>query len=159
MCLKLSLLNLSHHFHLTCINYLFFLVQVDLILNSHLWVCPSPIPQLQHTILPPKCCKLKIVPQFYFIFRCFALGPTFGSIKKFGGTPTKLLRSWRKNLCRQLRTRKLKWMKKMKRKMDEGEWKVPSWMVIVISKVNQWVGMSSHTSHFAYIHVEGNLFP
>jgi len=45
LCLKLFLLNSSHHFHLTCINCLLFLVvHVDIILNSRLWVRPSPVP-------------------------------------------------------------------------------------------------------------------
>jgi len=53
LCLRLSLLSLSHHFHSTCTNRLFFLVVI--ILNSHLWIRPSPILELQHTLLPPKC--------------------------------------------------------------------------------------------------------
>jgi len=47
LCLRLFLLNLLHHFHSTCSNRpLFLVVQVDLILNSHLWICPNPIPKL-----------------------------------------------------------------------------------------------------------------
>jgi hypothetical protein len=64
LCLKLSLLNPLHDFHSTCTNRpLFLVVQVDIILNSCLWVRPSPIPKLQHTLLPPKCYKLRSMPQ------------------------------------------------------------------------------------------------
>ncbi len=69
LCLKLSLLNLSQHCHSTCINRLLFLImQVDIILNFHLWVRPSPVPEVQHILLPLKCCKLKSAPQFSFSF-------------------------------------------------------------------------------------------
>jgi hypothetical protein len=37
-------------------------------------------------------------------------------------------------------------MEKIKRKMDEGEWKILSWMVVVISKVNKWVSSFTHFS-------------
>jgi hypothetical protein len=67
--LRLALLNWSHNFHLTCINCpLFLVMQVDIILNFHLWVCFSPILELQHTLLPLKCCELKSVPQLYPYF-------------------------------------------------------------------------------------------
>jgi hypothetical protein len=47
LCLKLSLLNPPYYLHSICINRLLSLVvQVDLILNSYLWVCFSPIPKL-----------------------------------------------------------------------------------------------------------------
>ncbi len=67
LCLRLSLLSSLHHIHSTCTNRpLFLLVQVHIILNFHLWICPSPIPKLQHTFLFLKCCKLGSMPQFYF---------------------------------------------------------------------------------------------
>jgi hypothetical protein len=65
LCLRLSLLSSPHHFHSTCTNHLFFLImQVDIIF--FLWICTSPILELQHAFLPSKCCKLKNVPQFLF---------------------------------------------------------------------------------------------
>jgi len=41
---------------------------------------------------PPtsKCCKLESVPQLFSSFVVFALGPTFGSFEKFGGTSKSL---------------------------------------------------------------------
>jgi hypothetical protein len=86
LCLRLTLLNPSHHFYSTYINRpLFLVVQVDIILNSCLWIHPSPIPELQHTLLPPKCYKLRIVSQLFSSSVVFTLGPTFGSFEKFGG--------------------------------------------------------------------------
>jgi hypothetical protein len=83
---EVVLLNLLHHLCSTCINYpLFLVVQFDFILNSCLWVRPSFIPKLHHAFLPLKCCKLRNVPHFIF-FDYFILGPTFRSLKKFGGT-------------------------------------------------------------------------
>jgi hypothetical protein len=65
-CMKLFLLSPPHHFHSTYTNCLFLLVvQVDLVLNSHLWVHPSPILKLQHALLPPKCFELRNVPQLF----------------------------------------------------------------------------------------------
>ncbi len=69
LCLKLSLQSSPHHFHSICTNRpLFLVVQVDVILNSRLWSCANPIPELQHTLLPPKCYKLGNVPQLYSSF-------------------------------------------------------------------------------------------
>jgi hypothetical protein len=86
LCLKLTLLNSSHHFYSTYINRLFFLVvQVDIILNFCLWIHPSPISELQHNLLHPKCYKLGIVPQLFSSFVVFILRPTFGSFEEFGG--------------------------------------------------------------------------
>ncbi len=85
MCLKLSLLSPPHHFNLTCINFLFFLVvQVDLILNFCLWVHPSPILELQHTPLTPEVLWAKEhtpTPSSYIVFT-FKL--TFESFKELG---------------------------------------------------------------------------
>jgi len=64
---------------------LFLVVQVDIILNSCLWIHLSPIPELQYTFLPPKCYKLGIVPQLFSSFVVFILRPTFGSFEEFGG--------------------------------------------------------------------------
>jgi hypothetical protein len=87
LCLRLSLLNTLHNFHLTCTNHPFFLVvQVDLILKSCLWVCHSPILELQHTLLPPKVSWVRKCAPTFFSFRCFIMGPTFGSFEEFGGT-------------------------------------------------------------------------
>jgi hypothetical protein len=67
LCLKLPLLSMSHHFNWTCTNRpIFLVVQVDLILNSCLWIRPSPISELQHALLPPKCYKLKSMPQLSY---------------------------------------------------------------------------------------------
>jgi hypothetical protein len=91
LCLKLSLLSPSHHFHLICIDRLFFLVmQINIILNFHLWIRPSPILELQHTFLPSKCYELRNVPQLFSFLCCFALGPTFGSLEEFGGVSYNL---------------------------------------------------------------------
>jgi len=47
LCLKLSLLSPLHDFHSTCTNHPpFLVVHVDIILNSCLWVRPSPILKL-----------------------------------------------------------------------------------------------------------------
>ncbi len=57
MCLRLSLLNPSHHLRSTYTNRFFSLVmQIDFILNSCLWVHPSPISKFQ------TCYKLKNMP-------------------------------------------------------------------------------------------------
>jgi hypothetical protein len=65
-CLKLSLLSSLYHFHSTCTNRpIFLVVQVDLILNFRLWICPSPILELQHALLPLKCCELESVSQLF----------------------------------------------------------------------------------------------
>ncbi len=86
MCLKLSLLNPSHHFHSTCINRLLFLVvQVDLILNSHLWICPNPILELQHALLPLKCYELGNVLQLSSFSVVLFWDPPLGLSKSLGG--------------------------------------------------------------------------
>ncbi len=80
LCVRLSLLNPSHHFHSTYTNRLFFLVvQVDIIL----WIRPNPILEIQHTFLPPKCCELRAGPNRY-CFHCFTLGPTLGPLRSLG---------------------------------------------------------------------------
>jgi hypothetical protein len=64
LCLRLFLLSSSHHFHSICNNDpLFLVMQVDFILNSRLWVRPSPILELQHALLALKCCELGSVLQ------------------------------------------------------------------------------------------------
>jgi hypothetical protein len=64
-------------------------VHVDFILNFFLWVHLSPIVELQHTLLPLKCCELRSMPQFFF-FYCFILKPAFGSFQEFGGVSNDL---------------------------------------------------------------------
>jgi hypothetical protein len=82
LCLKLSLSSPSHHFHLTCTKSPIFLVlQVDIILNSCLWVCLNPILELQHTLLPPKCCKLGSMPQLYPSFVVSLGDPPLGPLR------------------------------------------------------------------------------
>jgi hypothetical protein len=64
MCFYLSILSPSHHLHSTCTNCPFSLVvQIEFILNYYLWIHPNPIPKLQHTLLPQKCCELRSVLQ------------------------------------------------------------------------------------------------
>ncbi len=85
MCLRLSLLNSFHHLYSTCINhFLSLVVQIDFILNSYLWVCSSPIPELQNTLLPSKCYELWIMLWFFFFFHYFILWPTLGFSMKLG---------------------------------------------------------------------------
>jgi hypothetical protein len=87
LCLRLSLLTPAHHFHSSCTNRPFFLVvQVDIILNSHLWDRPIPISELQHTLLPPKCYELGYVPQCYPSFVVLLKDPPLGPLEKFRGT-------------------------------------------------------------------------
>ncbi len=82
MCLRLSLLSPQHHFHSICIiRLLFLVVQVDLILNTHLWVCLSPILELQHTFLPPKCYKLRSVPRLFSFSIILFWDPHLGLLK------------------------------------------------------------------------------
>jgi hypothetical protein len=84
LCLKLSLLIPSHHFDSIYTNHpLFLVVQVDLILKSHLWMCLSPIPKLQHAFLLTKCYELGSVSQLI-------LGSTFGSLEEFGGASFRM---------------------------------------------------------------------
>jgi hypothetical protein len=89
LCLRLFLLSLSHHFHSICTNCpLFLVVQIDLILNSHLWFCPNPISKLKHALLPTtEVLQVKKYAPTLFFFHCFTLGPTFGSLEEFGGVP------------------------------------------------------------------------
>ncbi len=69
LCLRLSLLSFLNHFHSICINCpLFLVVQVDIMLNFHVWVHLRPILELQHTFLPLKCCELGNMPQLYYFF-------------------------------------------------------------------------------------------
>ncbi len=85
LCLRLSLLSSPHHFHLTCTNCpLFLVVQVDIIMNSHLWVCPSPIPEFEHILLPPECCELRNMPQLYSSSVISLWDPPLGPLKNLG---------------------------------------------------------------------------
>jgi hypothetical protein len=47
---------------------------------------PSPIPELQHTSLPPKCCKAGNTPQLLRLLM-FTFGFTVKSIKELVGAP------------------------------------------------------------------------
>jgi hypothetical protein len=85
LCLKLSLLSPSHHFHSICTNHFFLVVHVDLIFNSCLWVHPNPIPELLHAFLLTKCYELGSVTQFSSFSIVLFQGPTFKSPKEFGG--------------------------------------------------------------------------
>ncbi len=90
LCLRLSLLSLSHHFHSMCINYLLVLiVQVDIIMNFRLWVHPSPILELQHTLLTPKCYKLRSVPQLYSSSVISLSDPPMGPMKSLGARQSR----------------------------------------------------------------------
>jgi hypothetical protein len=85
LCLMFSLLSVLHHFHLICINRpLFLFVYVDIILNSCLWVCPCPIQELQHALLPLKCCELKSVPQLFSSSIVSLWDPPLSSLKSLG---------------------------------------------------------------------------
>jgi hypothetical protein len=85
LCLRLSLLNTLHHLHSTCTNHPFSLVvQVDFILNSCVWVCLNPIPELKHAFLLPKCCELKSVPQFFIFFYVSFWDPHLGPLRSLG---------------------------------------------------------------------------
>jgi ABC-type phosphate/phosphonate transport system permease subunit len=85
LCLRLFLLNPLHHFHSTCINRILFLVvQVDLILNSHLWICHNPIPKLQHALLASKCHKLGSVPQLFTFFIVSLQDPPLSLLRSLG---------------------------------------------------------------------------
>jgi len=82
----LSLLSLLHHFHSTYTNHhVLLVVQVDLILNFHLWVHCNPIPKLWHTPPTPEVLRVKEGDPTLLFFYCFTLGPTFGSFEEFGG--------------------------------------------------------------------------
>jgi hypothetical protein len=83
--LKLSLLSMFHHFHSTYTNCpLFLVVQVGIILNFWLWVHPSPILKLQHTLLPLKCHKLRSMAQLFFSYVVSFLEPTLGLLRSLG---------------------------------------------------------------------------
>jgi hypothetical protein len=75
LCLRLSLLSLPHHFHSTYINhFLFLVVWVDHILNSHLWIRPSPILEYQHAPLTPEVLRIREhASTFFFFFHCFII--------------------------------------------------------------------------------------
>jgi hypothetical protein len=89
LCLRLSLLSPLHHFHSTCTNCLLFLVvQVNIVLNSRLWVLPSPISEFQHTLLPPKCCELKNIPQLYPFSTVSLWDPLLGPLRSLGACHT-----------------------------------------------------------------------
>ncbi len=136
MCLKLSLLSLLHHLHSTCTNSPFSLVmQADFILNSCLWVCPSSILELQHTFLPSKWYKLGSMPLFYFIFRCFILGPTFWFFKKFGGTSINIynLHSIYQIICHILSFHVINIMKKPKYSLKKFFVIINSFFLFIIS--------------------------
>jgi hypothetical protein len=82
LCLKLSLISPSCHFHSICTNRLLFLVvQVNIILNSHLWVRLNPILEFQHALLPLKCCKLGNMPQFFSSFVISLWDPPLGLLR------------------------------------------------------------------------------
>ncbi len=87
MSLRLSLL---HHLLIIYNNCSLCLVMKVDLLHFYFWVRPNLIKKVQHTLLPHKCCKLKNVLQLFFLFCSFILGPTFGSLKEFGGE-SKLL--------------------------------------------------------------------
>ncbi len=79
MCLRLSLLNPSHHLHSTYTNRLFSLVmQIDFILNFCLWVHPSPISKLQ------TCYELKNMPWFLSFSVVLLYDPLSGLLKSLG---------------------------------------------------------------------------
>jgi hypothetical protein len=82
----LFLLSPLHHLHSIYNNHLFSLVvQVDFILNSCLLVCPNPIVELQHALLLHKCCELKNMPQFIFIFFVVSFwDPLLGLLRSLG---------------------------------------------------------------------------
>ncbi len=99
MCLKLSLLNLPHYFHSTRTNCPFFLiVQVDFIMNSCLWIHPSPILELQHALLPPKCCELESITQFSYFSVVSFWDPHLGHLRSLGarklGSLLTTLENW-----------------------------------------------------------------
>jgi hypothetical protein len=55
----------------------------------------SPISELQHALLPSKCCELKSVPQL-LLLPLFTFGFVVESIKELGGAPhmvTNLMKS------------------------------------------------------------------
>jgi hypothetical protein len=64
-------------------------------MNKLLIIIPNIFPELQHTLLPLKCCKLGSVLN-YLLFGCFHFKLTFVSIKELGSA----LVSYVKRLCR-----------------------------------------------------------
>jgi hypothetical protein len=72
-------------------------MQVDNILNSHLWVLLSPIPKLQHALLPSKCCELKNMLQIFFSIVSF-----YVATLALGLRPRRrLARAWAKRSVRE----------------------------------------------------------
>jgi hypothetical protein len=92
LCLKLFLLNIMHHFHLTYINRPFFLVvHVDLILNSRLWVCPSR-PRAPTRPPTPKVLRINARAPTFFFFVSF-WDPLLGLLKSLGAHQSKRVSS------------------------------------------------------------------
>jgi hypothetical protein len=72
-----------------CINQLVvWFVQIH-VSDWTLIILPNPIPELQHTLLPLKCCEPRSVPDSLF-FRCFHFKLSIESIKELGNASTQL---------------------------------------------------------------------
>ncbi len=85
MCLKLSLLNPLHHLCSIYTNRPLSLVeQIDFILNFCLWVHPSLILKLQHTLLLQKCYELKSMPWLLLFSIVLLYDPLLGLLKSLG---------------------------------------------------------------------------
>ncbi len=85
MCLRLSLLSLSHHLCSICSNRLLFLaMQIDFILKLYFEYILIPSWSSNMPSYPKNATNWGVCPDFFS--HCFTLGLTFGFLKKFGGT-------------------------------------------------------------------------